>query len=281
MAPREGEVRYLLAGAFYRMAYTEFGHAGAPVVVCVHGLTRTGRDFDALATGLADKFRVVCPDLPGRGWSDWLPDANLYEPPAYVQALGHLLAAIGGPVDWVGTSLGGLCGMMVASALGHPIRRLVLNDIGPFIPAAAIRAIRDYISAVRPEFPDILALEAYLRRVHAGFGPLSDRQWEHLAKTSSRPLPDGRVALHYDPGIAKPIRSTLAIDVDLWSLWEKIRIPVLAVRGAASELLLPRTLARMQASGAQPIEVANSAHAPALMDSPTIRAIRAFLLAPD
>jgi len=278
MIPRVGEIRYLLAGAFYRMVYYEFGNPDAPPVVCVHGLTRTGRDFDALAAGLADRFRVIAPDLPGRGGSSWLPDASLYEPPSYVQALSHLLAALGKPVYWVGTSLGGLCGMMIAAGLGHPIRKLVLNDVGPFIPANAIRRIRDYMNGVRPEFPDILALEAHLRHVHEEFGLLTDAQWEHLAKTSARILPDGRVAFHYDPGIAKPIRSTLAINTDLWPLWERIKIPVLAIRGERSELFLPQTLARMQASGAEALIVKDAGHAPALMDFPTIRAIRDFLL---
>ncbi len=109
-------MRYLLAGAFYRMAFCEWGRQDAPVVLCVHGLTRTGRDFDALAEALADEFRVICPDLPGRGASEWLPEPRLYEPLGYVQALAHLLAAIGRRVMWVGTSLGGICGMMVAAA---------------------------------------------------------------------------------------------------------------------------------------------------------------------
>lgn len=276
--PERGEVRYLLAGAFYRMAYHQFGRHGAPAVVCVHGLTRSGRDFDALALGLADKFHVICPDLPGRGGSDWLPDASLYEPPAYVQALAHLLAQIGGPVMWVGTSLGGICGMAVAAALGNPISRMVLNDVGPMVPGAALRRIRDYISQTRPEFRDMLALEKHLREIHAPFGNLTDRQWEHLTKTSARPLPGGRVALHYDPGIAKPIRSSLAIDTELWPWWNKITVPVLAIRGENSDLLLPQTLERMVKSGARALIVKDAGHAPALMDTPSIRAVREFLL---
>lgn len=278
MQPPQGAVRYLLSGAFYRMVYYEWGSPAARPVVCVHGLTRNGRDFDALALGLADRFRVICVDLPGRGGSDWLPDARLYEPASYLVALAHLLAAVGRPVCWVGTSLGGLCGMLLAASLGHPIERLVLNDVGPMVPGAAIRRIRDYVGAVTPEFSDLLALEAHLRRIHAPFGRLTDPQWEHLAKTSARELPNGKLALHYDPGIARLVRSALAIDSELWPVWDKLAIPVLAIRGEHSDLLLPATLARMQRSGAHALTVPDAGHAPALMDTPTIRAVREFLL---
>jgi pimeloyl-ACP methyl ester carboxylesterase len=277
--PPQGEVRYLLDGAFYRMHYYEFGRPDLPPLVCVHGLTRNGRDFDALAMGLADRFHVICPDLPGRGASDWLPDARLYDLPSYIQALSHLLARIGRPVMFLGTSLGGICGLQIAASLGHQIERLVLNDVGPSIPAAAIRHIRDYMVAARPEFPDMLALEAHIRKIHAPFGNLTDRQWEYLARISSRELPGGRVALHYDPGIAKPIRSFFAVDVDMWSWWKKIRIPVLAIRGETSDLLLPDTLERMEKAGASTLIVKDAGHAPALMDAPTIHAVRAFLTA--
>jgi pimeloyl-ACP methyl ester carboxylesterase len=281
MLPPRRAVRYLLSGTFYSMAYYEWGSRSAPPVVCVHGLTRTGRDFDALAAGLADRFHVISVDLPGRGASDWLPDAWLYEPPNYVIALAHLLAAIGRPVRWVGTSLGGLCGMLVAATLGHPIVRMVLNDIGPLVPGAAIRRIREYVGTVLPEFPNLLALETYLRRLHAGFGKLTDKQWEHLAKTSARELPNGKLAMHYDPGIARLVRSALAIDADLWPVWDKIAIPVLAIRGESSDMLLPSVLERMQRSGAEALIVPEAGHAPALMDAPTIRAVREFLLADE
>jgi len=279
--PLIGEVRYLLDGAFYRMAYYEFGNPANPPVVCVHGLTRTGRDFDALASGLSDRFHVICPDLPGRGASDWLPDAMLYQPPAYVQALSHLLSMIGQKVMFIGTSLGGICGMAIAATLGHSISRLVLNDVGPLIPAAAIRRIRDYMSAVRPEFSDMLGLEKHLRQVHAPFGKLTDRQWEHLAVTSAKVLPGGRVALHYDPGIARPIRTAYAMDVDMWRWWDQIKIPVLAIRGAESDLLLPDTFERMARAGARKWVVPDTGHAPALMDQPSIREVRAFLTATE
>ena len=277
-APRLGSVRYLLGTAFRSMAYAEWGAADAPVVVCVHGLTRNGRDFDPLARGLADRFRVVCPDLPGRGRSDWLGDTSLYEPPSYVAALSHLLAALGGPVAWVGTSLGGICGMLIAAAAGTPVTQLVLNDVGPQLPLAAMQRIRGYVGET-PAFDDLAGLERHLRRVHAPFGALDDTQWGHLARHSARALPDGRLALHYDPAIAAPILARPAAAVDLGAVWSAVRVPVLAIRGASSDLLTAEGLAGMAADGAAVHVVEGAGHAPALMDSSEIDVVRRFLLA--
>ena len=274
--PREGETRYLLAGAYYKLAHVAWGEPEAPPIVCVHGLTRTGRDFDVLAEALASRFHVICPDLPGRGNSDWLPDTALYEPNSYVAALSHLLAAINRPVTFLGTSLGGICGMMIAASIGQPIARMVLNDVGPFIPSPALRRIRDYMS-IRQQFESLWALEEHVRAVHAPFGKLTDRQWAQLAETSARQMPNGKWALHYDPGIAAPIRRSIPVDVDLWFMWAKIHIPVLVVRGANSDLLLPRTLERMEISGASTLIVPDSGHAPALMDPASVGAVRSWL----
>jgi pimeloyl-ACP methyl ester carboxylesterase len=248
----------------------------------VHGLTRNGRDFDRLAAGLADRFRVVCPDLPGRGTSDWLDDPILYQAQHYVSALSHLLAWAGGQAAWVGTSLGGICGMILAAAEGNPISRLVLNDVGPFIPADALRRIRDYMvasgdSPMMQRFPDLDAIERHLRLVHMPFGPLSDADWAEMARNSARMLPDGRFTMHYDRRIAEPLRGHDPVDVDMWDLWDRIRIPRLVLRGATSDILLPETVARMEASGATAFEVPGTGHAPALLDPAQIAVIRAFL----
>jgi pimeloyl-ACP methyl ester carboxylesterase len=267
----------LLGTQFHRLAFVEFGNPAAPAVLCVHGLTRNGRDFDPLADALADRYHVICPDLPGRGASDWLPDAALYQPASYVAALSHLLAYINKNVAWVGTSLGGICGMMVAAAAQAPMTKLVLNDIGPLIPAAALARIRDYIGGGPAVFADLGALEAHLRIIHAPFGPLSDAQWRHLARYSARKLNSGGFALHYDPAIATPIKASVPIDADLSVFWDRVRVPVLAIRGASSDLLTEATFARMAQAGAQTLTVADSGHAPALMDAPTIAAIRRFL----
>jgi pimeloyl-ACP methyl ester carboxylesterase len=254
---REGAVRWLSPAGFSTMRWWEWGPQDGAPVVCVHGLTRSGRDFDALAQGLAGAGRrVICPDLPGRGASDWLADAMLYQPPVYVAALSHLLARIDGPVDWVGTSLGGICGMGIAAMPGHPIRRMVLNDVGAFVPREAM---------------------ARIRAVHAPFGRLSDAEWRHLAETSARPA-EGGVALHYDPAIAAPIRATEAQALDMQALWEKVRIPVLLIRGAESDLLLPETAASMAAEPHVTLaEIPGAGHAPALMDPVQIALVADFL----
>ncbi|HEY2133942.1 MAG TPA: alpha/beta hydrolase [Acetobacteraceae bacterium] len=278
MEPRHRRVAYLLAGAFHDMAYLDWGDPAAPAVVCVHGLTRNAHDFDALARVLAPDFRVICPDLPGRGGSVWLPDPALYQPMNYVLALSHLLSATGEPVSWVGTSLGGVCGMAIAAAPGQPITRMVLNDIGPFIPEAALASIGSRIARV-PDFADMQEAEAYIRMAHATFGKLTDHQWAEMTRYSMRTLPNGRLAVHYDPGITTAMLSTPPANVDLWALWDKITIPALVLRGADSELLLPETLARMEESGARSLVVPECGHAPAMMDAPTIEAVRAFLSA--
>jgi pimeloyl-ACP methyl ester carboxylesterase len=282
MQPRPGSIRYLLGGRFYRLAFEAWGDPEAPPVICVHGLTRNGRDFDALAEALANSYRVICPDLPGRGNSDWLDDPMLYQAQHYVTALAHLLAWAERDVAWIGTSLGGICGMVIAATDGAPVTRLVLNDVGPFIPAASLARIRDYMvassdSPMMVRFPDLEAIERHLRIIHAPFGPLSDAQWAGLARNSARALPDGRFTMHYDPRIAEPLRGHEPVDVDMWALWDRIRVPRMVIRGETSDILLPETVVRMEASGAVAFEVPVTGHAPALLDPLQIEAIRAFL----
>jgi pimeloyl-ACP methyl ester carboxylesterase len=282
MPPREEAIPYRSGDRFYRMAFRDWGDPAAPVLLCVHGLTRNGHDFDPLAEALSDRFRVVCPDLPGRGASDWFDDPMMYQAQFYVGALTHLLAWINRPVDWLGTSLGGICGMIVTASHGAPIRRLILNDIGPFIPADALRRIRDYMvasgdSPVMSRFSDLDAVARHLQLVHAPFGPLTDAQWTWLAQISARDLPDGRFTMHYDPKLSEPLRGHEPTDVDMWSLWDRIQQPRLVIRGETSDILLPETLQRMQASGAIAYVVPEAGHAPALLDPGQIDVIRRFL----
>ncbi len=252
----------------HRLACYEWGNPEADhVVICVHGLTRTGRDFDLLAQALGDRCRVVCPDLPGRGESEWLSRELDYGYPLYVADAVALLAHLGAKrVDWVGTSLGGLLGMMLSARPDSPIRRLVLNDVGPFIPKAALERIVAYVGKT-PTFENLAALQKHLRIVHAQFGPLSDDQWNHLARYSSRQLPDGSFALHYDPAIGIALRANPAQDVDLWSVWDSVHCPVLVLRGSDSDVLLAETAAEMARRGprAEVIEFPGVGHAPALM----------------
>lgn len=261
------------------LRWVEWGSANGAPVVCVHGLTRNARDFDVLAHALAAQGRrVICPDIPGRGLSGWLPPGIPYAVPTYLAALAPLLAALG-EVDWVGTSMGGLIGMGQCAVPGARIRRMVLNDIGPFIPMAALERIRAYLS--QPvEFPDVAGLEAHLRRVHAPFGALTDAQWAHMARHSARMTAAGRVVPHHDPAIMAPMQGELA-DVDLWPLWPLVaQRPVMVLRGEASDLLLPVTAVRMaEAKGVRVETIAGCGHAPALMDAGQIALVAGFLAA--
>jgi pimeloyl-ACP methyl ester carboxylesterase len=285
MPPRAGTIQYLLAGRYRRLAFEEWGAHDAPPVLCVHGLTRNSRDFDALAATLSSSFRVISVDLPGRGHSDWFDDnPMLYQAQHYVVALSHLLSYIGRDVDWIGTSLGGICGMIVAATPGAPVRKLVLNDVGPFIPAEALKRIATYMvassdSKIMASYPDLETLERHLRLVHAPFGPLTDQQWADMARNSARTLPGGRFAMHYDPKIAEPMRGHEPPDIDMWAFWNRIQVPRMVIRGETSDLLLPETMARMEATGAEAFVAAMTGHAPALVDPLQIEAIRRFLSA--
>lgn len=261
---------------FFRIAYTQWdGPPGAPTVVCVHGLTRNGRDFDRLAEALSARWRVVCPDMPGRGKSDWLPKPEAYGYPLYLSVAAALLARLDvESIDWIGTSMGGLIGMMLAAQPGTPIRRLVVNDVGPFLPKAALERIGSYVGQ-DPRFDGLEALEAYLRRVHAPFGPLADAEWRHLARHSARERPDGGLGLAYDPAIGAAFKGELQ-DVDLWPVWDAVSAPTLVLRGRDSDLLSAETAARM-AARARVVEFAGVGHAPALMAEDQIAAIRDFL----
>jgi pimeloyl-ACP methyl ester carboxylesterase len=275
---REVEV----AGTPRRIAYTEWGDPGnARVVVCVHGLTRNGRDFDALAQALADRARVICPDMPGRGGSAWLDDPMNYAGPTYAAATLALLKALNLPrVQWVGTSMGGIIGMLVAAAPDTPIDRMVLNDVGPFIPKAALAAIGDYVGQ-NPRFADLAEAEAYLRRVHVGFGPLPDPWWRHMAEHGVRPDPAGGLRLHYDPMIRAPFAKGVDKDLDLWAFWDAIRCPTLILRGGDSGLLLAETATEAGRRGprAATVTFPGVGHAPALVDADQIGLTRGFLFA--
>lgn len=269
----------------YQLSYTAFGEPKADrTIICVHGLTRNSRDFDALARALADQAFVVCPDMVGRGRSAWLDDPGTYAVPTYAGHMLQLIRHLGvAEVDWIGTSMGGLIGMGVAAMEDNPIRHLVLNDVGPFIPKVALERIGAYLG-LELAFDDVPGLEAHLRQIHAPFGPLSDDQWAHLAEHSARQRDDGRFVLSYDPKIAAPFKTSDPVeDLDLWALWEEIRCPTLTLRGADSDLLLPDTAKAMTESGPRSELVAfeGVGHAPALMDPGQIEVVKAWLFEGD
>ncbi len=270
----------LSPAGFHRIACTEHGEEGGAPVVCVHGLTRNGRDFDKLGAALAaDGRHVLCPDIVGRGQSDWLPRPELYTYPQYLADMTVVLGRFNGaPVDWIGTSMGGLIGLMLAAQPHAPIRRLVLNDIGPFIPKSALERLAAYVGT-DPHVATLAELEHYLRRIHAPFGITQDDDWAALARHSARPLPEGGYALAYDPAIGNALRTSPPTDLDLWAIWDTVPCPVLLLRGEHSDLLAPETADRMIRTGPRAVlhTVPHCGHAPALMDAETINRIRTFL----
>jgi pimeloyl-ACP methyl ester carboxylesterase len=279
--PRTRSLRSLSPHGFHRVAWHEWGDAANPrVAICVHGLTRTGRDFDVLAEALAPTHRVLAVDMPGRGQSEWLADPADYGFPTYLTTLTALIAASGAEaVDWIGTSMGGLLGMVVAAQPNTPIARLVVNDVGPAIEPAALERIRTYVGQ-DPTFATYAEIAAYVRAISAPFGPHDDVQWDHLVGTMVRQRDDGRWGLIYDPGIAAPFRSSAA-PPDLWSTWDAIRCPTLLLRGAISDLLSQETALAMTARGPKPalVEFDGVGHAPTLLSPGQTRPIVEFLTA--
>ncbi len=282
----------------HRMAWWSWGDPGAAhVVLCVHGLTRQGRDFDRLATTLVERcggaIQVVCPDVAGRGHSDWLPQPALYQVPQYAADMLALLAQMHqrSPIqqlDWVGTSMGGLIGMVLAGqpdgALPVPVRRLVLNDVGPSISWSSIERMQQYVGRSGP-FANLQEAAAELRRLSPGFGPVPEDVWLELCSHMVRQLPDGRLALHYDGAIGEPIRALTqeaaqAAEAVVWGLYDQIRAQVLLIRGQESDLLTEATAQAMTQRGprARCVQWAHVGHAPTLTDPVHIAEVADFLL---
>jgi len=270
----------------HRIAYVEWGDPrNRDVLLCVHGLTRSGRDFDELARALSGQFRVVCPDLAGRGESDRLADPRLYGVPQYLADMVTLIARIDcEALNWVGTSLGGLVGMALAAQPGNPVKKLVLNDAGPVVTRASLERIGAYVGVV-PEFATLEAADKYVRTVSAPFGPHSDVQWRSLTEHWVRQLPDGSWRPHYDPQIAEAFRASMPKkgDLEAWELYDAIRCPTLVLRGEQSDLLGRETTAAMASRGpkASVVEIAGVGHAPTLMHADQIALVRDFLLQGD
>ncbi len=278
---RERTVQCIGPHGLHRVAYTEWGDPDNPkVVICAHGLTRNGRDFDFLAQALMDEYRVVCPDVVGRGRSDWLGVKGDYGFPLYMADMVTLIARLDvESVHWVGTSMGGLIGMLLASQPHTPIRRMVLNDVGPVVTAASLRRIGEYVGRA-PKFSSMEEAEQWIRAVGAPFGALTDEQWGHLTRHSVRPVPGG-FAMLYDPAIGDVFRITpILADVDLWEIYDGVSCPTLAIRGADSDLLERATLEQMALRGpkARIVEVAGVGHAPMFMEPSQIALVRDFLL---
>jgi pimeloyl-ACP methyl ester carboxylesterase len=279
---RRRSVQCASPGGLHRIAYLEWGDPrNRDVLVCVHGLTRTARDFDELARALCDQFRVVCPDIVGRGDSDRLADAMLYAVPQYLSDMVTLIARLDvDEVNWLGTSMGALIGMALAAQSGSPVKRLVLNDAGPVISRAALERIGSYVGKA-PVFASVEQAEQYIRAISAPFGTHSDAQWRFLTETWLRKNEDGTWRAHYDPRIAEPFRAALPDkELEVWALYEAVRCPTLVVRGSDSDLLGRETAQQMTRRGprAKLVEIPGVGHAPTLMHAGQIALVRDFLL---
>jgi pimeloyl-ACP methyl ester carboxylesterase len=314
--PRQNSFLALDPHGFHRVVYREWGDPREHhVVICVHGLTRNSRDFDVLAVDLASRCRVVCVDVVGRGASDWLEHKEDYGFPLYLSDTATLIALIAHTthavplakfiqrlatrgrapfVDWVGTSMGGLIGMMLASKANSPIRRLVLNDVGPFISWQALAHLKSIHTGRDVRFNDMSEAERHIRIACAEFGPLSDEQWAHVAQHSVEPIEDGGYALAWDPAIVSPLRigarqdgiefgSDFLLGFDLWPVWNAVNCPTLVLRGTESAVLSVATAERMRTSGPQArvVDIAGVGHAPWLMSEDQIGIVDDFLLSPD
>ena len=285
------------ASGGHRMAYWQWGDANAAAaIVCVHGLSRQGRDFDVLAQALVDRIghpvRVICPDVVGRGLSEWLKDPMGYQIPTYV---GDMLALLGQlhkqaaitRLDWVGTSMGGLIGMGVCGTPGLPlpvpVRKLVLNDVGPQIQWQALQRIGTYLGNTG-KFESVQQAADAMWAISTSFGPHTAEQWLALSQAMVKPLPEGGVTLHYDPNIAVPFRtltqeSAAQGQAALWQAYDNVKADTLLTRGANSDLLSKETAQAMTQRGpkARLVEFEGVGHAPTFIAPDQVETVVSFL----
>lgn len=283
---------------FHNVAYTEWGSSdhGLPAIICVHGYTRNAHDFDALAYSLSTKGRhVFCPDVVGRGNSSWFKNSVFYNFTQYQADMTALIARTRSQqIDWIGTSMGGLIGMMMAALSHTPIQRLILNDVGPQIPIYGLRRLAKY-AGKEPEFKSLDEAKNFYKINFSEFGTLSEKQWDNFTNNSVKQIAPGRFIAKVDPGIKNP-KSTLQIvsdffhhpqkalegilyDIDLWSIWQNVKCPVLVIHGARSDLLTPEIIQRMKRSHKKMdvYEIKDAGHAPALLDIEQHEAIEYWL----
>jgi len=283
-------VQCLSLTGLHRMSYKEWGDADNPrVLVCVHGVTRVADDFDSMAQALAGDYRVIAPDIVGRGRSDWLKNPQLYRIPQYVSDIVTLLARVlpegeRQSVDWFGTSMGGLIGLGLASLPDNPIRKLILNDIGPVLAPMALQRIGDYIGQDL-RFDSFDAGAKFIRDVSLTFGQHTEAEWHKLASDVLRQDKDGKWVRHYDMGLALPFRSATpesaeADEAMLWAAYDAVKCPTLLIRGAESDLLSRETAALMTQRGpkATLVEIPNVGHAPTFIHDDQIAIAKQFLL---
>lgn len=277
---RDAHYHSLSPEGFHRIAYYEWGAKDRPVVICAHGLTRNGRDFDRLAAALSEHWRVVCPDIVGRGRSDWLANPHHYSYPQYLADMTALIARLQvEDVTWIGTSMGGLIGMMLAALPKTPICRLVMNDIGARVPAEGLKRLAGYVGKA-PHFATLADLKTYLKSIYPSYGIQAEADWDHLAIWGHRILQDGQLSLAYDPRIGDGFGDSSKIEeINLESVWNMVSCPVLLLRGAESDLF-PADVAGTMRYGRDKVsfhEFPGIGHAPTLMTDDQIAVLRNWL----
>ncbi|MDF1794319.1 MAG: alpha/beta hydrolase [Thalassobaculaceae bacterium] len=279
MRPNAGSFPFADHNGTVWLAFQDFGDRSRErVVVCVHGLTRNGRDFDRLATAMARDYRVIEVDVVGRGRSGWLADKSEYNYATYLKHMDAFFDYRGiEECDFIGTSMGGLIGMMLAAREESPIRRLILNDVGPVISGAALTRMGKYVGQ-DPRFKNLQEAAAYFKEIYADFGIPDDLGWSDLTLHSATRQEDGTYAQHYDPAIGDVFTEDMA-DVKLWDVWDNVRCPTLVLRGGRSDILSRETAERMTRSGprAELVEFPDVGHAPALMVEEQIKAVHDWL----
>ena len=286
MSFSEKHFQSLNSQGFHRLVYNDWGPQDATPIICVHGLTGNGHDFDFLAEALIEQgYRLIAVDLPGRGRSDFLPDPMDYNYQQYCHDLTALLSHLSinepGSVDWLGVSLGGLLGIRLAGMKNSPIRRLILNDVGPVVPQAALDFIHKVISQTY-QFNTVQDLEKRMRETRGlTWGPVTDEQWKHMAEHNARALDDGQITYSYDPEIAMVFERHPIGDTDLWQSWERITCPVLLIQGKKSMLLTDPIIEEMSMRGPGPlmdlVVFEDCGHVPSLMASEHIATISEWL----
>ncbi len=286
MAFTRQTVQCVSPAGLHTMSYKEWGDPqNAKVLICVHGVTRVADDFDMLAQALETEYRIICPDVVGRGQSGRLPNPQLYQIPQYVSDMVTLLArANAETVDWFGTSMGGLIGMVLASMKNSPLRKLVLNDVGPSLNFDGLKRIGDSI-AQDVRFDTFEEALRFIREVSISFGPHSEAEWHKIARDVLKQDADGKWVRHYDLSLAIPVQATTAEvaaigEKMLWAAYDAITCETLLIRGAESDLLSKATAAQMQERGprAEVVEIEGVGHAPTFVQQDQIAIVKEFLL---
>ena len=279
-APQQYSYLGMSPEGFHKLSYLEWGDRdNSDVLICVHGLTRNAHDFDFLAQDLCKDYRVICPDILGRGDSDYIGSTLMYNFTQYISDMVSLIARIGvSEVNWLGTSMGGIIGMMLASLPKTPIKKLILNDVGMVIPSLAMTRIATYAQNDLG-FQNLDEAKKYFKLIMPAFGIQDEEKWDHIVKWGTRKSQDGRYKLAYDPAIGQAFISVSANDIHLETFWHDVKCPVLVMRGEDSDLLTPEVISNM--SILQPkmdvIEIPNAGHAPALMSALEIESVSNWL----